>query len=90
MELIPSNTTNLLNFPFPPFWGVSNGMEHINNTLTILSLFFLLIFFFKFKQLRYFIFDYLFLLSNGSSNTTKKKLLLDTLFIHTMVKLQFR
>jgi len=38
MELIPSNTTHLTNFPFPPIWGVSNGMEHINKTITTLSL----------------------------------------------------
>jgi len=53
MELIPSNTIHLLNFPFPQFWGVSNGMEHINNTLTIFSLFFLL-FFFKIQTTSFF------------------------------------
>ena len=45
MEPIPSNTTHLLNFPFLLIWSVYNEMEHINNTLTILSLFFLLTFF---------------------------------------------
>jgi len=41
MELIPSNTTHLANFPFLPILNVSNGMEHINNIITILFLFFL-------------------------------------------------
>jgi len=42
MEHIPSNTTHSFNFPFPPIWGVSSEMEHINNTITIMSLFFFL------------------------------------------------
>ena len=41
MEPIPSNTTNLTNFSFPPIWSVFNGMKHINNTITISSLYFL-------------------------------------------------
>ena len=37
MEPIPTNTTHSFNFPFHPIWGISNGMEHINNIITILS-----------------------------------------------------
>ena len=32
--------THLTNFPFHPIWSISNGMEHSNNKITILSLFF--------------------------------------------------
>jgi len=42
MEPIPSNTTHSFNFSFLPNWGVCNGMEYINKSITILSLFFLL------------------------------------------------
>jgi len=73
MEPIPSNTTHLLNFPFLPIWGVFNGIEHINNTLTILSRFFLL-FFFKIQTTSLFFFVLSFSISNGSSNTTKQKI----------------
>jgi len=34
MELIPSHTTHLINFSFPPNWEVSNGREHSNNKIT--------------------------------------------------------
>jgi hypothetical protein len=36
MECIPSNTTHLCNFPFPPIWGVCDGMVHNNYNFTIL------------------------------------------------------
>jgi len=41
MEPIPSNTTHSFNFSFLSNWGVCNGMEYINKSITILSLFFL-------------------------------------------------
>jgi len=41
MEWVPSNTTHSPNFPFPPNWEVSNGMEHLNNAITTLSLLFI-------------------------------------------------
>jgi hypothetical protein len=36
MECIPSNTTHSCNFPFPPIWGVCDGMVHNNYNFTIL------------------------------------------------------
>ena len=36
---------SFIQFSIPPIWGVSNRMEHINNTFTVLALLLLLFFF---------------------------------------------
>jgi hypothetical protein len=80
MECIPSNTTHSCNFPFPPIWGVCDGMVHNNYSFTILP------------SILYFIkrlFSFLIILSHVSSSLRLCLLLLQQLFTTVCFSLCF-